>query len=82
MARGMAVCPVTEPPPAEASGEVRDLMPFTVARSRDEAHLYLDLHPCDECGSVDTTWDSALGWWSCSASQVQNAVAWMNSSWA
>ena len=35
-------------------------MPFTVARSRDEAHLYLDLHPCDECGSIDTAWDSAL----------------------
>jgi hypothetical protein len=49
-----------EPPPAGASGEVRDPMPFAVARSRDEAHLYLDLHPCDECGSVDTTWDSAL----------------------
>ncbi|MDN3351284.1 hypothetical protein [Actinomadura sp. DC4] len=35
-------------------------MPFTTARTRDEAHLYLDLHPCDECGSVDTTWESAL----------------------
>jgi hypothetical protein len=35
-------------------------MPFAVARTRDEAHLYLDLHPCDDCGSVDTTWDSAL----------------------
>jgi hypothetical protein len=31
-----------------------------VARTRDEAHLYLDLHPCDDCGSADTTWDSAL----------------------
>ncbi len=35
-------------------------MPFAVARSRDEAHLYLDLHPCDECGSAETAWDSAL----------------------
>lgn len=35
-------------------------MVLRVARSRDEAHLYLDLHPCDWCGSVDTDWDSAL----------------------
>lgn len=35
-------------------------MPFPVARSRDEAHLYLDLHPCGECGSVDTMWDSGV----------------------
>src|SRR5947208_607578 len=35
-------------------------MPFAVARTRDEAHLYLDLHPCEDCGSVDTAWDSAL----------------------
>ena len=34
-------------------------MSFPVARSRDEAHLYLDLHPC-VCGSVETTWDSGL----------------------
>ncbi|MCO5968733.1 hypothetical protein [Actinoallomurus soli] len=31
-------------------------MPFPVARTRDEAHLYLDLHPCEVCGSVETTW--------------------------
>lgn len=35
-------------------------MPFPVARSRDEAHLYLDLHPCEECGSAETTWDSGV----------------------
>lgn len=35
-------------------------MALPVVRSRDEAHLYMDLHPCDQCGSVDTTWDSAL----------------------
>ncbi|GAA4640707.1 hypothetical protein GCM10023196_107310 [Actinoallomurus vinaceus] len=35
-------------------------MPFAVARTRDEAYLYLDLHPCEDCGSVDTAWDSAL----------------------
>ncbi|MEV0167667.1 hypothetical protein [Nonomuraea fuscirosea] len=34
-------------------------MTFAVARTRDEAHLYLDLHPC-ACGSVDTTWESGL----------------------
>lgn len=31
-----------------------------VARTRDEAHLYMDLHPCESCGSVDVAWDSAL----------------------
>ncbi|WP_433247189.1 hypothetical protein ACQPYK_46590 [Streptosporangium sp. CA-135522] len=35
-------------------------MPFSVARSGDEAHLYLDLHPC-ACGSADTAWESELG---------------------
>ncbi|GAA1512248.1 hypothetical protein GCM10009677_51550 [Sphaerisporangium rubeum] len=33
---------------------------FPVARTRDEAHLYLDLHPCAACGSVDVTWQDAL----------------------
>ncbi|MEV8633410.1 hypothetical protein AB0395_17285 [Streptosporangium sp. NPDC051023] len=35
-------------------------MPFSVARSGDEAHLYLDLHPC-VCGSADTAWESERG---------------------
>ncbi|GAB3813888.1 hypothetical protein [Micromonospora zhanjiangensis] len=35
-------------------------MALPVVRSRDEAHLYMDLHPCDRCGGVDITWDSAL----------------------
>ncbi|MEU4326091.1 hypothetical protein [Nonomuraea dietziae] len=35
-------------------------MSFAVARTRDEAHLYLDLHPCKECGSVETAWSHAL----------------------
>ncbi|MGW7481591.1 hypothetical protein ACWGH8_23680 [Nonomuraea muscovyensis] len=35
------------------------MMPFAVARTRDEAHLYLDLHPC-VCGSVETTWETTL----------------------
>ncbi|MFC7548793.1 hypothetical protein ACFQUZ_20845 [Plantactinospora sp. GCM10030261] len=30
-----------------------------VVRSRDEAHLYLDLHPC-VCGRVDVAWENAL----------------------
>ncbi|MBO4208610.1 hypothetical protein [Micromonospora echinofusca] len=35
-------------------------MALPIVRSRDEAHLYLDLHPCPHCGSVDVTWQSAL----------------------
>ncbi|MDH2425070.1 hypothetical protein [Sphaerisporangium sp. TRM90804] len=31
-----------------------------VARTRDEAHLYLDLHPCPRCGSTGTVWQDAL----------------------
>ncbi len=29
-------------------------------RTRDEAHLYMDLHPCAERGSIDVTWDHAV----------------------
>ncbi|GAA4231718.1 hypothetical protein FHR32_004134 [Streptosporangium album] len=36
-------------------------MAFAVVRSRDEAHLYLDLHPCKQCGSVETTWAMGSG---------------------
>ncbi|WP_327092036.1 hypothetical protein OIE66_15805 [Nonomuraea sp. NBC_01738] len=35
-------------------------MAFAVARTRDEAQLFLDLRPCAECGSAETTWDSGL----------------------
>ncbi|CNE56625.1 Uncharacterised protein [Mycobacterium tuberculosis] len=31
-----------------------------LARTRDEAHLYMDLHPCQRCGSVEVTWKSGL----------------------
>ncbi|MFC3988611.1 hypothetical protein [Actinoplanes siamensis] len=31
-----------------------------VARTRDEAHLYMDLHGCPECGGVDVSWAEAL----------------------
>jgi hypothetical protein len=35
-------------------------MRFAVARTRDEALLYLELHPCDECGSVEAEWEHGL----------------------
>jgi hypothetical protein len=31
-----------------------------LARTRDEAILFLDLRPCERCGSVDMSWQSAL----------------------
>jgi hypothetical protein len=34
-------------------------MVLPVARTRDEAHLYMDLHPCTECDSIDITWEHA-----------------------
>ena len=34
-------------------------MVLPVVRTRDEAHLYLDLRPCD-CGSVETDWESGV----------------------
>lgn len=38
----------------------RDGMPFAVARTRDEAHLYLELNPCEDCGSITTEWEHGL----------------------
>jgi hypothetical protein len=35
-------------------------MTLPVVRTRDEAHLYFDLHPCTECGSIDVTWEHAV----------------------
>lgn len=35
-------------------------MPFAVARTRDEALLYLELNPCEDCGSVGTDWEYGL----------------------
>lgn len=35
-------------------------MAFAVARTRDEAQLYLELHPCPDCGSIDAPWEQAL----------------------
>jgi hypothetical protein len=34
--------------------------PLPVARTRDEAHLHMDMHPCERCGSVDIAWESSL----------------------
>jgi hypothetical protein len=31
-----------------------------LARTRDEAQLFLDLRPCERCGSVDMSWENAL----------------------
>ncbi|WP_237744823.1 hypothetical protein [Kribbella catacumbae] len=38
----------------------RDGMAFAVARTRDEAHLYLELQPCPDCGSAEAPWEHAL----------------------
>jgi len=37
-------------------------MLLPVARTRDEAHLYMDLNPCVRCGSIDVTWRHATVW--------------------
>ncbi|MET9272265.1 hypothetical protein [Kribbella sp. NPDC003557] len=35
-------------------------MAFAVARTWDEAQLYLELHPCPDCGSSEAPWEQAL----------------------
>ena len=35
-------------------------MPFAVARTADEAYLYLELTPCEDCGAVTTSWNQGL----------------------
>lgn len=35
-------------------------MPFAVARTRDEAYLYLELHPCEQCGETGAQWEHGL----------------------
>jgi hypothetical protein len=35
-------------------------MTLPVARTRDEAHLYMDLNPCTACGSNYVTWRHAV----------------------
>ncbi len=34
--------------------------PLAVARTRDEAMLYLELRPCEDCGTVGTAWEHGL----------------------
>jgi hypothetical protein len=33
---------------------------YAIARTDDEVQLYLELNPCEDCGSVDTPWDQGL----------------------
>lgn len=33
---------------------------YAIARTDDEAVLYLELHPCPDCGSADTPWEQGL----------------------
>jgi hypothetical protein len=35
-------------------------MSLPVARTRDEAHLFMDLHPCTVCDHSDVTWEGGL----------------------
>ncbi|MFD7159919.1 hypothetical protein ACFV9C_35355 [Kribbella sp. NPDC059898] len=35
-------------------------MGFSVVRTRDEAHLYLELHSCPDCGTDEAPWQQAL----------------------
>lgn len=38
----------------------RGAMVLPVVRTRDEAHLYLDMHPCASCASMDAEWQNSL----------------------
>jgi hypothetical protein len=33
---------------------------YAIARTRDEALLYLELNPCPDCGTVETAWEDGL----------------------
>jgi hypothetical protein len=46
--RVLAGLPVDDEPPAPPGPPL--------ARTNDEAQLYMDLHPCERCGSVHTQW--------------------------
>jgi hypothetical protein len=35
-------------------------MAFAVARTPDEAHLYVELTPCEDCGALATEWSQGL----------------------
>jgi hypothetical protein len=34
--------------------------PYAIARTNDEAMLYLELQPCPDCGSVEARWEHGL----------------------
>ncbi|MGA8112316.1 MAG: hypothetical protein WCA46_01500 [Actinocatenispora sp.] len=34
-------------------------MALPAARTPDEAQLYLDIHPCERCGSMETPWEQS-----------------------
>jgi len=51
-APGTAAAPVPRDPPGAGT--------VPLARTRDEALVYLDLNPCEQCGRADLAWDSAL----------------------
>ncbi|TCO50021.1 hypothetical protein EV646_10292 [Kribbella antiqua] len=34
--------------------------PYAIARTRDEVLLYLELTPCPDCGTVETSWEDGL----------------------
>jgi hypothetical protein len=42
------------------SVDERSSMGLAVARTRDEAELFLELHPCPDCASTDASWEHAL----------------------
>jgi hypothetical protein len=33
---------------------------YAIARTGDETLLYLELHPCEDCGSIDIPWEHGL----------------------
>jgi hypothetical protein len=33
---------------------------YAIARTRDEVLLYLDLHPCPDCGTAETSWEDGI----------------------
>jgi hypothetical protein len=54
---GLPIRPAPDDAPAPAPAATVTPLP---ARTRDEAQLYMDLRPCERCGSVRTPWDSGL----------------------
>ena len=50
--RVLAGLPVDDEPPPPPR--------LPLARTNDEAQLYMDLHPCERCGSVHTQWKTGL----------------------